>query len=374
MAEIHIMDIESLDKLNCEIVELKKKIEKLQEVKELKKLQQEEIELRNKIIKYSTYDLIEIGNIIAKLMTIFEGKQYCCAKNNFCWSYDYCIEPIRYNSSNMSIYAFYEIKKLKQERIPFDTSEKKDKCYLPPSNFHSNNSSRNNSKYDDNEYVQVFLDYLYQRRSSKLLEEINEKDLEKILHEFLEISIELQQHRKEEIERKIEEQIQYQKRREFEKSCAIDRRLILSSLAYIINHYEEDMSAKLENNEEWSGSSQWSELTGYQILTINYNDRKIVFKAKIDSEGCYPDEEYCVGHIDMNKHSDICFFEIKNKLYPGLKDSNYLLEFMNSIEEMYLEKQNITTEDIQQLLVNISNDNKSKQRVLKLNKRDKIIL
>ena len=374
MAEIHIMDIESLDKLNCEIVELKKKIEELQEVKEFKKLQQEEVELRNKIIKYSTYDLIEIGNIIAKLMTIFEGKQYCCAKNNLIWDCDYCIEPISYNVGNMSIYAFYKIKKIEQKRIPFDTSEKKEKCYLAPSNFHSNNSSRNNSKYDDNEYVQVFLDYLYQRRSSKLLEEINEKDLEDILQEFLEISIELQQHRKEEIERKIEEQIQKQKRREFEKSCVIDRKLILNSLAYIINHYEEDMSAKLENNEEWSGSSQWSELTGYQILTINYNDRKIVFKAKIDSEGCYPDEEYCVGHIDMNKHSDICFFEIKNKLYPVLKDSNYLLEFMNSIEEMYLEKQNITTEDIQQLLVNISNDNKSKQRVLKLNKRDKIIL
>lgn len=365
MAELHITDIESLDKLNCEIVSLKKKIEELQEVKELKKLQQEEVELKNKIIKYSTYDLMEIGNVIVKLMTIFEGKLYYCTKNNFCWSYDYCIEPIRYNSSNMSIYAFYEIKKLKQERIPFDTSENNDKCYLPPSSFHSNNSSNTNSKYNDTKYVQIFLDYLYQRRSSKLLEEIKKKDLEDILQEFLEMSIELQQQRKEEIERKIEEQIQYQKRREFEKSCVIDRKLILNSLAYIINHYEEDMSAKLENNEEWSGSLQWSELTGYQILTINYNDKKIVFKAKIDSEGCYPDEEYCVGHIDMNKHSDICFFEIKNKLYPVLKDSNYLLEFMNSIEQMYLEKQNITTEDIQQLLVNISNDNKSKQRFLK---------
>ena len=158
MAELHITDIESLDKLNCEIVELKKKIEELQEIKELKKLQQEEVELRNKIIKYSTYDLIEIGNIIAKLMTIFEGKQYCCAKKNLVWDYDYCIEPISYNVGDMSIYAFYKIKKLEQKRIPFDTSEKKDKCYLPPSNFHSNNSSRNNSKYDDNEYVQVFLD------------------------------------------------------------------------------------------------------------------------------------------------------------------------------------------------------------------------
>lgn len=374
MAELHIKDIESLDKLNREIIELKKKIEKLQEVKKLKELQQEEVELKNKIIKYSTYDLIEIGNIIAKLMTLFEGKQYYCKKNNFCWAYDYCIEPIRYDSSNMSIYAFYEIKKLKQERIPFDTSEKKDKCYLPPSSFHSNNSSNINSKYSDTEYVQVFLDYLYQKRSSKLLEEINEKDLDNILQEFLEISIELQQQRKDEIERKIEEKIRYQKRREFEKSCIIDRKLILNSLAYIINHYEENMSAKLEKKEEWSGGSQWSELTGYQILTINYNDREIYFKTKIDSIGCYPDEEYCVGHINMNKNSNICFFEIKSELSSVLKNSNYLLEFMNSIEEMYLEKQNITIEDIQQLLVNISNDNKSKQKTLSLYKKVKTIL
>lgn len=374
MADLHIKDIESLDKLDNEIVELKKKIEELQEVKELKKLQQKEVELKNKIIKYSTYDLMEIGNIIAKLMTIFEGKQYYCARNNLLWGDDYCIEPISYNVDDMSIYAFYKFKKLKQERIPFDASEKKDKCFLPPSSFHSNNSSTTNSKYGDTEYAQVFLDYLYQRRSSKLLEEINEKDLEKILQEFLEISIELQKHRKDEIERKIEEKIQYQKRREFEKSCVIDRKLILSSLAYIINHYEEDMSAKLEKKEEWSRSSQWSELTGYQILTINYNNKEIYFKAKIDSEGCYPDEEYCGVYVDMNKHSDICFFEIKSELSSALKSGNYLLEFMNSIEGMYLEKQNITVKDIQQLLANISNDNKYKQRTLSLCKKGKTIL
>ena len=339
MAEIHIMDIESLDKLNCEIVELKKKIEELQEVKELKELQQEEVELKNKIIKYSTYDLIEIGNIIAKLMTMFEGKQYYCAKNNLVWDCDYCIEPISYNVGDMSIYAFYKIKRLEQKRIPFDTSEKKDKCYLPPSSFHSNNSSNTNSKYNDTKYVQVFLDYLYQRRSSKLLEEIKKKDLEDILQEFLEISIELQQQRKQQIQKKIKEQIQKQKRKEYEKSCVIDRELILNSLAYIINHHEEKMSAKLEKDEEWSRSSQWSELTGYQILTIYYNNREISFKAKIDSEGCYPDEEYCGVYVDMNKHSDICFFEIKNELSIVLKNSNFLLKFMNSIEEMYLEKQ-----------------------------------
>lgn len=371
MTKIHIKDIESLDILNSNILELKKKSDELQELKEL---QQEEVELKNKIIKYSTYDLIEIGNIIAKLMTLFEGKEYYCSKNNLLWDCDYCIEPINYNIGDMDIYAFYKIKKLKQERILFDTREKKDKCYLPPSNFHSNNSLKENSKYGDVKYVQIFLDYLYQRRASKLLEEINEKELEEILQEFLEISIELQQQRKEEIDKHIEEQIQYKKRRQFEKSCVIDRELILKSLSYIINHYEENISAKLEKEEEWSRDSQWSKLTGYHKLIINYNNREISFKAKIDSEGCYPDEEYCGVYVDMNKHSDICFFEIKNELSPVLKNSNYLLEFMNSIEDMYLEKKNITTEDIQQLLVNISNDKKNKQRILIMSKKDKTIL
>ena len=47
---------------------------------------------------------------------------------------------------------------------------------------------------------------------------------------------------------------------------------------------------------------------------------------------------------------------------------------MNNIEEMYLVKKSITAEDIQQLLANISNDNKTKQRILNFNKSDKIIL
>ena len=341
-------DLETLNKLNNEIAKLKKKIEELQDVKNLKKLQQEEIKLKNKIIKYSTYNLLDIGNIIAKLMTIFERKKYHCVKSNFLMDCDYCIEPINYNIYDMDVYPLYKIKK---EKTLFDS---KDKCYLPSSNFYSNNFS-NNPKY-----IQSFIDYLYQKRSNKLLEEINDKELELILQEFLEISIDLQQQRKKEIEEKIKEKIQKQKRREFEKNCMIDRELILNSLVYIINHYEENMKANLEKEQEWSRNSQWSELIGYQILTINYNSRKLIFKAIITSIGCYPDEEYCIGNIDMNKHSNICFFDIKNELSYVLKNSSYLLEFMNNIENMNLEKKNITTENIQQLLANISNDKKAR--------------
>lgn len=367
MSKIHIKDIESLNKLNSDILKLEKKIEEFQEIKELKELQQEEIRLKNKIVKYSTYDSVQIGNIMAKLMTLFEGIEYCFSKNNVSFSNYYYIKPKLDHRDIMYVYPDYKIKNIVQENPFFHNSEKKERCYLPPSNFSQDTSSLGHFKNKDIEYIQLFIDYLYEKRSSKSLEEISEKELEEILQEFLETSIELQQKEKEKIEQKRKEQIEKSKRSEFEKSCVIDRRLILNSLAYIINHYEENISAKLEKEKEWSRSPQWSELIGYHKLIINYNDKEIYFKSKIDSYGCYPDEEYCGVYIDMNKHTDICFFELKNVLSPVLKNSNYLLGFMNSIEEMYTKKQNITSEDILQLIVDISNDEKYKRKVLNNN-------
>lgn len=362
MEKIHIQDLESLNKLNSDILELKKKIEDLKEIKELKQLQQEEGELKNKIVKYSTYDSVPIGNIVAKLMTSFEGIEYYFSKCDLFFSdYDYVIEPKSNNRDIINIYPSYNIKNIKQERFFFDPSEKKEQCYLPPSSF----NRFHHSPKKDIEYIQLFIDYLYERRSSKSLEEISEKELEQILQEFLDISIELQEQRKKEVEEKIKEQRKKQKRREFEESCVIDRKLILNSLAYIINHYEKNMSAKLEKEEEWSRSFDWSKLIGYHKLTIHYNEEEVCFKSIIDCNGCYPDEEYCGVYIDMDKKTDICFFELKHTLSPVLKNSNYILGFMNNIEEMYLTKQNITTEDINQLLVNIANDKKSKQKILK---------
>ena len=94
MTIIHIKDIELLNNLNDDIFKLEKKIETLPEIKKLKKLQQEAINLKDKIVKYSTYDSVQIGNIIAKLMTLFEGIEYCFSKNRLFFSdYDYSIQP-----------------------------------------------------------------------------------------------------------------------------------------------------------------------------------------------------------------------------------------------------------------------------------------
>lgn len=361
MAEIKINDIEILNKKKKNILELQRKIEELQEVKEVKKLQQEEIELKNKIKKYSTYDSVLIGNIIAKLMTAFEGIEYCCSKNSVAFFLDcnYCIDPKSNNRDNIYIYPNYQIKNIKQDRHFFDTSEKQEMCYLPPSSFRSNTSSQHNARNNDIEYIQLFIDYLYERRSSKSLLEISEINLEEILQEFLEITNDIQQKRKTEIADKIETRIKQQKRKEYEKSCVIDRKLIYNSLSYIINHYESGMVAKKQADEEFP--------YGYHKLIIEYDDKQIIYSALVDKIDCYPDEEYCfLGyHMDIDKDTNIPFFDIKNKLFPIINNSTYVKVFMDMIENLYSESKDITADNIQEFLILISNENKAKQRVLK---------
>ena len=76
MTEISIKDIETLNNTDQDIVRQKKIIQELPEVKELDRLQHEKSILKNKIENYSTYNSIEIGKIIAKLMSVFEGIDY----------------------------------------------------------------------------------------------------------------------------------------------------------------------------------------------------------------------------------------------------------------------------------------------------------
>ena len=362
MIERKMNDLEIFEKKRKNILELERKIQNLQEVKEIKKLQQEERYLKSRIKNYAIYDSVQIGTVIAKLMTSFEGIEYCCSK--IFLDYDYCIEPKLNNRNDMYIYPSYQINNIRKEKYSF-TCDRKDRCYLLPSCFKSNSSRQTRLQNTEIQYIQLFIDYVYERRLSRFLEEICEIDLEEILQEFLEVSKELQQQRKEEIKSLLEERLAQRKHDTFEKSCLIDRKLIFNSLAYIINHYELHMNATQETEKKWIRINQWSELNVYHKLTVQLNNKQAFFITKVDSRGCYPDEEYCGLYVDVNKNTDICFFDIKEALLPILNSSNYALHFMSSIEEMYLEKQKITSEDIQPLLINIINDWKAKQRVLK---------
>ena len=365
MHKIIINDIEELKSKKQQIVELQKKIDELNEVKLLKEKRHQEYELNSKIKELSTYDSISIGNIIAKLMSEFEGILYQCVKNNSWFgNYDYLVELKEDEKDFPRIFPNYKLEKT--NRNDNFKKEKSTLAFLPPSDLISNYDSSKEPEEINTSYIQYFIDFLYDKRSSNALYKITNEELENILQEFLLITRELQQQRKEEIAKQIEERLRYKKRLEFEKSCIIDRKLIYNSLTYIINHYEDNITATQEYEEDWNRSSQWSELYGYHNLIINDGNNKTCFKTEVDHDGCFPDEEYCGISIDFNKDTNICFFDIKKVIIPIINNYIYVKQFMDMIEILYNEKNNISIDDIQQILALISNDRKVSKKVKKL--------
>ena len=372
MTEISIKDIEMLNNTNQDIIKQKQIIQELPEVKELDRLEQYKSILKNKIESYSLYNSLEIGKIIAKLMSAFEGIDYYFSERDifdiFTRNFDYKIETCSKYKDNIYPKYFYIINNIKQKTIFWDEDNQEEKlCYLPPSRYNDNSSLQSYYKNGNLKYIQVFIDYLYNKRSSEKIKDISISKLEEILNEFLELSSDLQQKRKQEIEEIINERIMKQQRKKFENSCVIDRMLIFNSLLYIINHYENDMIARLDFYEEWDYGNQWSELKGYHKLIINYKDNEFVYKTLIDTFGCYPDEEYCFrgAHINPNTRTDIPFFSLKDTLYLPIQHSTYLKDFFDMLEILYDNKKNITSDDIKEIHIVLSNKNKEKLKKLK---------
>ena len=371
MTEIRIKDIEMLNNTEQDIIRQKKIIQELPEVKELDRLQQYKSILENKIESYSLYNSLEIGEIIAKLMSKFEGIDYYFTERNgfdlLSGNFDYNIESnLKYG--DIHPYYHYTITNYKKKKFFWDDEKDDDEkiCYILPSGYEAKSSLQSYHKNRDLKYIQVFVDFLYNKRSSEEIKNISFSQLEKILNEFLEISSDLQLERKQEIEEIINKRIMKQQRKEFENSCVIDRMLIFNSLLYIINHYENDMSARLDFYEDWNYGNQWSELEGYHKLIISYKGNEFVYKTLIDTFGCYLDEEYCFrgAHINPNIKTDIPFFELKGTFYSIINYSTYLKDYFDMLEELYNNKKEITSSDVQEILILLSNKNKENKKLL----------
>lgn len=372
MNEIIIKDIEMLNNTEQDIIRQKKIIQELPEVKELDRLEQYKTILKNKIESYSLYNSLEIGKIIAKLMSKFEGIDYYFSERDifdvFTSRFDYKIEPCSKNKDNIYPNYFYIITNIKQKKYFWDDENTEDEkiCYLLPSGYEAKSSLQPYYRNNHLNYIQVFVDFLYNKRSSEELKNISLSKLDEILNEFLEVSSDLQLERKKEIEDTIAMKLIKRERIEFEKSCLIDRMLIFNSLLYIINHYENDMIARLDFYEDWDYGNQWSELKGYHKLIINYKDNEFVYKTLIDTFGCYPDEEYCFrgAHISPNIKTDIPFFELKDTFYSIINYSTYLKDYFDMLEELYNNKKEITSSDVQEILILLSNKNKENKKLL----------
>lgn len=355
-----INDINELNIKKIEIIQLKQKIEELNELKLLKKLETEKLELENKIKKLSTYNINQIGIILVKLMEHFEGVKYCYEKNCF-YNNKYSISPQKsYNSEFRNVYSSLSLSTINNPNL-FNIEEEK-KCILYPSSYSSNIFIG---------YIQKFIDFLYEERNVKNLYEITNDQLNQILNDFINISLQSQPERKKEIQMNIEKNIQEIKKKEFEHSCLIDRRLIYNSICYIINHYDDNLSATQTAETNRTDSNQWITLYGYSNLIISKGDFKITYSTLVDSDGCYPDEEYCGGlHVNLQKDTKICFFELKEHIIRIVKDSYYIKSFIEMIENEFYDNNEITYEYIENILVGLSNEKKS-QKKLALNQNQK---
>jgi len=354
-----ISDIDELNIKKMEIIQLKQKIEEINELKLLKKLETEKSELENKIKKLSTYNIKQIGFILEKLMKQFEGVEYCCEKNYF-YNNKYNISPKKsYNNEFRNVYSSLSLSTINSPNL-FNKKEER-KCVLYPSSYSSNISI---------EYIQKFIDYLYEERNAKSLYEITNEQIVQILNNFINISLQLQLKRKKEIQLSIEKNIQRKKKKEFEQSCLIDRRLIYNSICYIINHYDDNLSATQTTETNRSASSQWITLDGYSNLIISKGDSEITYSTLVDSDGCYPDEEYCGLYVNLQKDTKICFFELKEQIIRIVKDSYYVKSFIEIIENEFYNNNKITYECIENILIGLSNEKKSQKKLI-LNQNNK---
>lgn len=354
-----ISDIDELNIKKMEIIQLKQKIEELNELKLLKKLETEKSELENKIKKLSTYNIKQIGFILEKLMKQFEGVEYCCEKNYF-YNNKYNISPKKsYNNEFRNVYSSLSLSTINSPNL-FNKKEER-KCVLYPSSYSSNISI---------EYIQKFVDYLYEERNTKNLYKITNEQIVQILNNFINISLQLQLKRKKEIQLSIEKNIQRIKKKEFEQSCLIDRRLIYNSICYIINHYDDNLSATQTTETNRSASNQWITLDGYSNLIISKGDSEITYSTLVDSDGCYPDEEYCGLYVNLQKDTKICFFELKEQIIRIVKDSYYVKSFIEMIENEFYNNNKITYECIENILIGLSNEKKSQKKLI-LNQNNK---
>lgn len=190
--------------------------------------------------------------------------------------------------------------------------------------------------------------------------------LEETLNTFLQNSKEDQILRKQQIDQSLKEKEKKEKVKNFEESCLINRKLIYNSIVYIINHYEYNIIAIQKKEEKYERFSSWTNLYAIHKLIINNSKEKIEYESIIDKQGCYPDEEYCGLSVNKDKDTDICFFDIKRKLSLIIEKSIYLKKFIKMIEEHYYKEKNITTSDIKNYLILLSNEVKIKKRVKKL--------
>ena len=298
-------------------------------VEKLNLLKKETKKLELMILEYSLYKDKDLSLIISKLMTSFEGIEYC-SETPFFSDSDYYIKE-KEKTNNPICYSFPKFRSyVKNNNIKYISPNEKI-CLFGPSGYHNSMTDKTNKIF----YIQEFADFLFKKRVEKNLKVINFNMLEEFLQEYLENTKEKQEQRRNNRAKENEQRERERQLKAFKDNCLIDRKSFFDSITNLINSYcDESVISKQEIHEKWERSSQWSVLNLYHKLCIKNENKNFEFEAFIGSDGCFPDEEEC-AFVNKNQDTTIKFYEVKDKFYEIYKNNELFKIFIDSLEILY---------------------------------------
>ena len=141
-----------------------KEIEKISDLEKLKILKEKMDSTREQIRKYSIYNMDDIGEAIAKVMSAYEGIDYISVRNYYTINedlfYSHCLKEKSLSNENYkSVHIIPkkpETKEYARYRLTYNKDiNDKDLCYLPPTY---------RTPHKKCYYIKDFINYLYIRK------------------------------------------------------------------------------------------------------------------------------------------------------------------------------------------------------------------
>jgi len=315
---------------------------------QINKLKSKLNKLENKLESYSSYNITDIGKIIAKLMHSYEGVPYKMVKHNSLYSnYDYLIIE-EYESDfpiNFGLESNLSRSKYGSNRGFLNSDSSADMCKLSPTIL-----DRDQLKLP---YIQKFINFLFQKRCVNNLTEISYEQLEEFLNEFLLLTKDKQLERIKERKDYLEKRMAMRKIEDFCRNCFVDRHSILSSIKQILEKYNPEILVLLHFDKSYENYGQYSKLILNEILNLEYDNSSIKYVSLVGSQNICPDE-YDLGYINPKQKTSINFYELKNTLKPILNKSEKLRMFFDNIEVEFQKKMTLEEEDILNIYANLN--------------------
>ena len=318
--------------------------------KRLEELRNDIFALELYIEQNSLYNLEVIANTISKLMTAFENTEYVVS-----YRYDehdnencFITEKTIRNFSLSFIIPSIDNMKYKS----FIKGNTTDYCFLPPSKYDKKNLN----------YIQDFIDYLFEYRTSNEKKNLSESEINNCLLEFVEKNKATKNIR---IKRR-KNQNQTRKnsflKKEFRSKCMLSRKVMFSNIISLINNYESSNSVAYHSKYSiWESNEQRHTKTEYLYdkLEIKSYGTYTKFESLVDF--CEVEEDELENSfIDEKLDTEINFFELKKELISLYDYCPILKKFMDNIEKVLLHKNNLSEDEINDIYLEIVNKYRQK--------------